>query len=148
MFGGHTGQQPDLQDTWLWDGVNWQQAAAPGPSPHNGPAAAFDAARAHMLVFGGLEGLIYGANTWQWDGANWTQLDVPGPPGRFLHAMTYDAAHQEVLLVGGFDEPGSQPLPDTWSWDGAAWRCRASCPEVGALYQGPFDAAERVRLYG
>jgi hypothetical protein len=64
-------------DTWEYDGITWQQrATAIVPGPRYEHAAAFDAARGRMIVFGGsTAGLVATSETWGYgpvSPAEWT----------------------------------------------------------------------------
>ena len=61
LFGGlqlvSGGEGKPLADTWEWDGTNWTQLTSPSPpTPRYASAAAFDAARAETIMFGGCDG--------------------------------------------------------------------------------------------
>ena len=62
LFGGITGlvpvlQEPRLDDTWLWDGTDWQeQFPAIVPPTRNNHAIAYDSIRDRMVLFGGESG--------------------------------------------------------------------------------------------
>src|SRR5574339_494869 len=88
MFGGTF-----PSDTWEWDGEAWTErkpGTLPGPAYH--AAAAWDAARGKLVLFGGLTAGFGNWNeTWEWDGTNWTKrLPTTSPPGRSEHVMSYD----------------------------------------------------------
>ncbi len=75
-----------LGDTWEWDGATWTQRASTGPTPRNGSALAFDAARGKTVLYGGYvgNGGGWGSNendTWEWDGTSWKRV-VTGPVER------------------------------------------------------------------
>src|SRR4026209_1489077 len=60
--------------------IAFAQAAPTRPAP---PAAypvgaAYDSARARLVVFGGYVGGRYVGDTWEWDGAAWTKSEQPG----------------------------------------------------------------------
>jgi hypothetical protein len=132
LFGGstYTANNPWNQfaknDTWIWQGGQWQQAAPahvpPGRFRH---ALAYDPVR-HVVVMGGgmynqsqSGQYIYRTDTWEWDGTDWTQINTNTPfPSRTQYAMAYDPFNQGILLFGG----EWQPYPnDTWLFDGTDW---------------------------
>src|SRR5262245_53368521 len=126
MFGGFT-RGPDgegLNDTWQWDGDNWQQLFPDtSPSPRHFHAMAYDSIRGRTVLFGGFSGMMYNNDTWEWDGQNWIQqFPVNSPTARDQHAMTFDSTRGVTVLFGGWD--GSGNLDDTWEWDGAHWTQR------------------------
>ena len=126
LFGGHTGVPFDrsapakgsLGDTWEWDGERWTLASAPGPSPRDHHAMAFDAARGKVVLFGGWNGKFLD-EVWEWNGA-WTQVEARGPSARGgLPSLLYHPLRKTVLLYGGWGDRG--PETDVWTWDGRAW---------------------------
>lgn len=110
--------------TWEWDGSDWTQAASGGPSPRDGHAIAFDAARGVALLFGGTTNSNNGlGDTWAWNGSAWQQVGSGGPAPRWGHSMTFDEQRGVVVLFGGTGRPtGNQvQLDDTWEWNGSYW---------------------------
>jgi hypothetical protein len=95
-------------------------AAMPGRTE---AAAAYDAARERVVLFGGKLEWESGAlaDTWEWDGAQWAARETQtAPPARGGHAMSYDRRRQRTLLFGGLSG-AYVTLADTWEWDGSAW---------------------------
>ena len=81
-------------------------------------AAAYDAARNQIVVFGGSN---RNNETWVWDESGWTQMfPSTTPPGRQDSAMAYDESRQYVVMFGGEELAGQ--LSDTWVWDGSEWK--------------------------
>ena len=128
MFGGGPFPRrpgPWATDTWEWDGLAWRQVATVGPLGRVS-AMVYDAARRHVLMFGGVGAPAgeqrdqpdYG-DTWAWDGTSWRKLSDAGPSPRNRHAMAFDRKAGVVLLYGG--EAGKQQLDDMWQWDGRLW---------------------------
>ncbi len=125
VFGGFSNLGV-LADTWTWDGAAWsQRSSAQAPSERNSPVAAFDVARARVVLFGGddLD------DTWEWDGTQWlARTPATRPPGRSAAAMAYDRRRARIVMFGGTRyEPadGEIRLGDTWEWDGTDWTERA-----------------------
>jgi hypothetical protein len=119
--GGKVSTTDYLQDTWEWDGTDWtDMSPASPPSKRNSPGFAYDTARGHSILFGGINAsLTTLSDTWKWDGSNWTQLTpTHHPSARAIGFMAYDAANSKIVLFGGFD--GSF-LFDTWTWNGTDW---------------------------
>ena len=125
LFGGYAGGPGGgPNDTWTWDGNQWQQRR-PQTNPPGGPAfAAYDAVRQQVVLF--VEG-----QTWTWDGTNWTQQHPAlSPCQRLFASMAYDPAIGKVVLFGGksmFFTPGSTTdiNNELWSWDGSNWKQEA-----------------------
>lgn len=54
LFGGSPISAPPFADTWLWDGVSWQNGNPPtSPPARSAPWSAFDRARGYTLLHGG-----------------------------------------------------------------------------------------------
>jgi hypothetical protein len=131
LYGGHFPLQGiEAAYTWEWDGIAWQVAAAPAQSPlrRTGCAAAYDAKRQVIVMFGGALGITNNSphfrETWTWDGASWSLASTAGPSGRSAHQMIYDSRREKVLLFGGTDGSetgGNLGLNDLWEWDGTQW---------------------------
>lgn len=111
-----------LDDSWTWNGATWaERAPSTSPSARWSPGAAFDAARAEVLIFGGESLEEAFGDTWSWSGRAWMrERPAHSPSHRASLGMAYDQARREVVLFGGrlgFD----QYFGDTWTWDGRDW---------------------------
>jgi len=128
LFGGRLASFPsDMDDTWVWDGVNWtQRVLATSPPPTSGHALAYSTIRAQVIMFGGYDNLGFSRHdTWAWDGTAWDQLIPPtSPPARTNHAMAYDSSLRKVVLFGGGSFPGADGgnFNDTWVFEDPAPR--------------------------
>ncbi len=138
LFGGQDGVTFGFSNqTWVFDGVNWQlMHPASSPPARIGHAMAYDEVSHRVVMYGGSGDPGAGSDTWLWDGANWTQAvtsDSPGP--RTGQAMTFDAAHGETILFGGMVIGGAPAWPsDTWAWDGSAWHLKSvALPPSGRI---------------
>ncbi len=148
IFGGYhrTGSLSSLlSDTWRWNGTAWTQAfPAQSPPRRSNAGAAFDVARAEMIVFGGEASQ---RDTWRWNGTTWTQASTPvAPEARGGVTLCWDGARQETIAFGGFAGPSSSN--DTWRWNGATWARRDDLrtPEPAATTAGMTFDAERGRV--
>ena len=113
LFGGTLSSTQGRNDTWEWDGSQWQQHVVAGPPARWHHAMAFDAARGRTVLFGGAPGPL--ADTWEWDGTRWQQMyPTVSPPAATRHMMAYDPARARTVLYGG----GT----GTWLWDGVNWQ--------------------------
>ena len=161
MFGGYLNylnfNYTFYGDTWEWDGRNWTQAAATGPSKRQKAAMVYDRARGKAVLFGGDTVDTGGDNstfgdTWEWDGTAWSQVASGGPSNRSGHAMAYDMARQRTLLFGGseFVPYTTTYVGDTWEWDGVVWKPLAtSGPSARQGCTMVYDAATQfVALWG
>lgn len=136
--------------TWLYDGSVWRATTTATSPPGGYPdsfALAYDAVRAQVVLFSGIEtvGRDHSA-TWEYDGVDWIARD---PPACLLHSLAYDSARRRVVLFGGVGVYG--PLSETWEYDGTAWaRFRPSTSPSARESAGlAYDAARgRVVLFG
>jgi hypothetical protein len=149
LFGGITALWPLTfnNDTWEWDGVNWQQSApATKPSARRYHAMAFDSAHGKAVMFGGDTG-SYNDDTWEWDGVNWTQRTLATQPSaRRFHAITYDNARGKVVMFGGIPENN-----ETWEWDGFNWQqpAPATKPSARSGHAMAYDSSRgKVVMFG
>jgi hypothetical protein len=143
VFGGHrteNGERIRLGDTWEWDGQRWEQKSSDGPTPRNGAAMAYDAARKRTVLFGGS-----GASdeTWEWDGESWKRIWSAKTGGRFNSAMAYDTGRRTVIRFGGWT--GNERVGDTWRYDGTRWERIASDGPIGRNHTSmAYDSARGV----
>ncbi len=145
-IGGMASRGDIFGDLWEYDGVRWVEVdAAGGPSPRSLVAAAYDAARRRMVVFGGDTGDSLLSETWEYDGTAWIERAIAGPPARARHVMAYDAARGRVVLFGGVDDTGA-PLSDTWEYDGNAWVETTPTQVPTARGAMAYDADRRVMV--
>jgi hypothetical protein len=64
-----------LNDTWLWDGNQWNEIEAGGPPARVHPAMAFDEVRSRIVMTGGSNApSMVLSDTWEWDGQQWACL--------------------------------------------------------------------------
>lgn len=127
FFGGmNVGAQTLLGDTWLFDGLGWQQSQTnQSPAPRVSYGMAFDLAHNQAVLTGGYGGPsaqsgVLLSDTWIWDSptGNWSpRSSTPGARGNM--AMTYDSHNQRVVMFGGNNTLIA--VNETWEWDGAVW---------------------------
>jgi M6 family metalloprotease-like protein len=125
LFGGMAGTPAAYSNqTWIWNGSNWQQMhPAVSPPARVGHAMAYDAVAQKVVLFGGYGTYAESNDTWTWDGSNWTQvLTLASPPKRYEHSMAFDAARGVTVLFGGWQSEGLVWLNDTWEFDGSNWQ--------------------------
>ncbi|MBK8096006.1 MAG: hypothetical protein IPK26_02810 [Planctomycetes bacterium] len=100
LYGGRD-RNGTFGDTWEWSGANWVPIAGTIPPVRDGPAAAFDSARARMVMFGGS--LTFGpgplpfGDTWEY-----------GTTGLAAIAAFGQACGQPPLQA--MPAPGSRPI--------------------------------------
>lgn len=164
MFGGWR-EDPDnratYNDTWIWNGSTWRRRlTGVSPSPRAYTSMVYDAARANIVLFGGLNwDALYNGDTWTWDGLTWKNVTPTSasPSPRSRYALTYDAARQETVLFGGWLDTYNAPIVptvwhgDTWIWNGAQWtqRTTAIAPTARMGAKMAFDTVRnRAVLFG
>ena len=107
LFGGVTTNLTDLNDTWIWDGVDWtQHTPLTNPGPRNGPALAYDPGLGAVVLFGGAVGPCCSNNlndTWTWVGGNWIQIYPVNtlPAARNAPGLAYDPSLKSLIMFGG-----------------------------------------------
>lgn len=127
LFGGETVPSGiylnNLNDTWTWDGMNWQQQfPATLPPPRSGSNMVYDRLRQNIVLFGGASVAALFDDTWIWDGMNWIkQHPLHIPPRRADYGMAYDEVRQEVIVFGGQAGGDLETWTQTWAWDGQDW---------------------------
>ncbi|HEY1692345.1 MAG TPA: hypothetical protein VGG39_09290 [Polyangiaceae bacterium] len=158
-FGGLANGAP-LNDTWSWDGTQWQsqggdQSTGPGPAAREMPT--FLTLAHYKFLFGGFDPTQsaasnqgYALDTWTWDGASWTQIYFPDFPDSYPSARADTAAaslNGTAVMFGGhgFDENGNVvDLGDTWTWDGVigdAWALASTPPAASPPARSGASAA-------
>jgi hypothetical protein len=112
-----------LNDTWTWDGANWQRKLpATLPPARNGSNMVYDRARQNIVLFGGGLTAALLDDTWFWNGTNWIeQHPLHIPPRRANFGMAYDEFRQQVIVFGGQASGDLSTWTQTWAWDGQDW---------------------------
>jgi hypothetical protein len=157
LFGGSgpegLGQGLYFQDTWTWDGAQWQlQHPAHLPNPRMRAGMAFDERRGVTVMFGGegetaTHGVATYTATWTWNGVDWTLLDPTViPTARHFFGMAYDPLRATTVLFGG--SMGGARLNDTWTWDGTNWTQQSVAPPTAQGWNQLAYDANRKELVG
>lgn len=146
----HVVENPGLSsdETWLYDGKSWRLLeVARRPAARHSAAAAFDAIRSRVVLFGGwVKGTgAASGETWEFDGTDWSLAPLASsPPPATGASMAYDPVRQVVVMFGGL--VGDTPVSDTWEYNGAGWMRRSPAasppPRHGAAMF--FDAESGV----
>jgi trimeric autotransporter adhesin len=153
LFGGY-GDGATLNDTWVWNGSDWQLVhPSQSPPARMDHALAYDPVRQAVILFGGI-GLggpspTWYNDTWLWNGANWTPLVTSSaPPVREGHKLVFDSRLGQVILQGGAttDTFGTNSynvlyLNDTWALSGSTWTNvkPATAPRPSANHGFAYD---------
>lgn len=137
-------------DTWEWDGATWSRRTPhASPPPRTFAAAAFDAARKRVVLFGGRSEQCPAAqcgDTWEWDGVTWARrTPARSPAPRARPAMVYDDARGRVVLYGGGSGEAGR---DAWEWDGATWTPRWQPPDKDGAVLAFDPVGKRVVMFG
>ena len=142
LFGGNLLQgNTASNETWLWDGTDWQ-LLAPATSPPATPNAtlAFDPVSQAMLMFiaqtSSNSGVVP-SQTWTWDGTNWKQLTPPsGSPALTQSMMQTDTVDGFIVLIGNEATSAS-----TYQWTGSDWQLLVTAPFQTSKQDGlAYDA--------
>jgi hypothetical protein len=143
-------------DTWEWDGSDWQQIVTPtSPNARAFYGMAYDERRGVTVIYGTQGGstALGGNQTWEFDGTTWSQAITPTtPPGLEAPAMAYDKGRGVVVMFGGFNgTPPSTDYRTTYEYDGVDWVLRptANAPITGYRANMVYDDFRgRLVLYG
>src|SRR5439155_480468 len=142
VFGGYRSASEFLGDLWSYRPAfgSWQTLGGAPPSARSGTAAAWDAARRRLLIFGGYGPTGYFADLWSYhpDTNTWMEL-APGeaPPAREEATAVWDTANDELLVYGG--QRDGRLLDDLWAYEPEANRWAEPDPE------GDWPAARQRR---
>ncbi|MBI2388402.1 MAG: hypothetical protein HYV09_02185, partial [Deltaproteobacteria bacterium] len=155
LFGGFTPTGIGADETWEWDGNAWTRVCTVAPcstnipSARRGAAAAFDAKRGRVLLFGGraLSTATFYGDTWEYDGSTWVRVATTGPAARTSAKLAWDDVREKLVLFGG---GASSSFADTWEWDGTSWTQTASSgPPARTSHTLNYDTTRRrIVAYG
>lgn len=161
VFGGtsYTAEPfPGLNDTWLFDGSDWQQISPNiNINPRLQAALSYDSDRGELVLFGGAPNIQYPqqyGDTWALRGTttspvDWAQAAVTAaPPARVFAQMDYDSARGVSVLFGGSTDAGPGNLQDTWEWNGSSWALRPPAASPPSLAAGmmAYDSGRGVSV--
>ncbi len=91
------------------------------PSARQRPAAAYDATRARVVLYGGddrMTALSTTTTVWEWFNGWVEQPFTAAPSPRHAPAMAYHQARNALVFYGG---DNVTVFGDTWSWNGSGW---------------------------
>lgn len=122
VFGG-VFQYQILQDTWEFDGRQWQQRLPTiSPSPRWAHRLAYDLARNRVVLFGGRDNFNFFGDTWEWDGQTWVQhFPATQPVPRAWHQLVYHIQQAGTFLIGGYSGTVVLSSSTFLRWDGTNW---------------------------
>jgi hypothetical protein len=153
LFGGlqmpnTRGGPTNLNDTWVWNGSNWQER-----HPQHLPAMDYDSEpptmafdpMTHAVLLHGISA-DRTLQTWFWNGQDWTQLSAAAGP-QMSGTMASDG--QRVLLVAGSNGMvGGRYITQTWAWDGSAWSLLHPSVELPSMEPPVGRIRHRLRTNG
>jgi hypothetical protein len=135
LFGGRTGTNQicgsnptNCNDTWEWDGQQWNDVTPDGLSPpvRKFAALTYDPLRKTMILVGGVgeSGYIY--DVWEWDGSAWSEVISPWTSdlGYFVHLdLIHDPLRKTVIGTAGVETKYPETADKEWvsmllKWDG------------------------------
>jgi|GEM_PF-1724420 hypothetical protein len=130
-------------DTWEWDGENWNQVFLDHSRSSSASAIIFDPLQQAPMLMGG-EGL------WLLRENRWFQPSFPqSPSGRWNSSMAFDIVRQQIILFGGYKDTDS--FNETWLFDGLTWSklVTENQPSVRTGQMFFFDATRNsIILFG
>ncbi|MNW27496.1 Endo-1,4-beta-xylanase A precursor [compost metagenome] len=142
MFGGYVGGSAiRVNDTWTWDGENWEQLhPTVTPPARSGGGMAYDPISDRIIMYGGDGRTNFLGDTWTWTGTDWQELTPSASPGlRGVPYMATDERNGNIVFFGGQSQTG--PTNETWVWDGGNWVQQAplTSPSPRAFGQMAYD---------
>jgi len=149
LFGGRDATtDARLSDTWAWNGQEWAERDAVGPSPRSAPGMSYDSTRQVTVLFGGNGESERLGDTWEWDGTQWHErVESTAPASRSYARMAFDEALGVSVLFGGVrcDQCNPRNHDDTWEWDGNQWSLRQQHSAPGPIGSGnmAYDSLRR-----
>lgn len=109
LYGGSTSKGA-LNDTWRYDGIQWELLEAGHPIPDSDPSMTYDEHRHKMVLFN-----WHVEEIWEYDGESWEQVNLPVRLPVNVPALTYDPFQKRVIIFG---EIGDGKAYETWAYDG------------------------------
>lgn len=113
LYGGWS-QNGQLNDTWVWNGDDWQQKTQENPPSVDywNSAMVYDATRKRPVIIS--PNYYGGGNMYFWDGTSWTQESISMPSSNIYNfSAAYDAKNGKIVLLTQNGE--------TLLFDGASW---------------------------
>ncbi len=157
VFGGRG--EAIFADTWIYDIAENRWSEVPGAAPPDrfGMAAALDAARNRILLFGGQgSGDLFFDDVWAFDlgDLTWAMVPTSGgpPPARYGTSAIADDSRDRLIISHGFTFSGR--FDDTWALDLETLEWQeitpvGSRPVKRCLHEAIYDAAgDRMLLFG
>ena len=143
-----------LNDTWEYDGSDWQQgpAAPAGLEPRVGSTLGFDEGRGVVVLVGGLgTGVapVIRSDTWFYDGIAWIQGPAapPGFDGRSMATLAWDPGASRLRLFGGFAyNHYTADHEDAWELGPSGWIQTPARPSARDQHAMTYDSLRGVGI--
>ncbi|MBI5922946.1 MAG: hypothetical protein HY847_15035 [Betaproteobacteria bacterium] len=133
-----------FDDTWTWDGTQWQQSASSTkPSPRMNARIEYNPDIGQIVLIGGYGAKDmaatppytyvpdYREETWTWNGSGWTQqFPALSPPFSWNYGLVYDSVHQSFTAFLGDDLHCADRGPHAYTLK----------PGAGAVLLAPYRA--------
>lgn len=161
LFGGKTTANINnslLNDTWVWNGTQWNQLSATGPSARNESALSYDGYGLTLTC--GADPFSNLNDSWFFNGTAWSLLSngtglplIPktSPVKVKSSVLSYMSSTGKAYMFGGKSFT-TKYMVDTWSWNkntntwallspasspvGRAYHCQDSSPNKLVMFGG------------
>ncbi len=103
---------------WFWDGSSWTSGPSNGPPSNACQAAAYDASRDRIVVYGvrATDEAPRPIICWEWDGVEWNAIASGAGPPSYGRLLAYDPVRERIIVCAPC--PGGTEM---WYWDGESW---------------------------
>ena len=136
LYGGFNDAGDYLDETWTWDGTQWDEVDTNREAYHRALASMwYDPILRKTVLYGGIgrkerEGRLERFNDmWAFDGRTWTEIKPAALPGaRYGAQVAVNPETGRTVLFGGLKLEVENSVQrqvyanDTWEWDGTTWR--------------------------
>lgn len=120
LFGGIARGDKSIGDTWLFDGVSWQEVSGPAPPARRYAAFAFDPDLKGCVLHGGSEddaGRRGFGDTWLFRQRKWTKLgDLSDTMPCDDHSVAYHRTAKQMVMFGGLGGAHGVKVPEERGW--------------------------------
>ncbi len=120
LFGGWDSLEKSLNDTWEWNGKNWEKVSncetCYTPPSRGCQNMFYDTVREEIIMYGGCnEYQEYFNDAWGWNGEQWENIYVQDSPTASGAPIIYDPKNQQAIGFLAWMPTG------TWVWDKNGW---------------------------
>ena len=159
LFGGERGGLSFLNDSWEWNGNQWEIIDDGNYPNRDGHSMTYDVIDQTVVLFGGREfdedqnKTHFTNDLWVLDEDLWITVSPISerPSPRHRSSMVWDDSRKKILLFGG--NSGAQN-GETWEWNGkkSKWKrmfVTGAAPSARYSHEMVYDnVRERVLLFG